>query len=109
MKIPNCDQAYVERAKIAEYLLTEEAKSGFFLRFGFTIENWAVLAEALTSHAQTHDYTRTREAPFGTLYSVEGELEAPDGRRPYVRTVWNLSSEQAAPRFITAYPAGAYR
>jgi len=108
-KIPNADRAYVERPKITEYLLIDEPKSRFFSAFGFTIEDWQALAGALISHAMSNDYVRIREAPFGRLYAVEGPLVAPDGRRPSVRTVWNLSEEDAAPRFITAYPTGGRR
>lgn len=104
MRIPNAERAYVERAKITEYLLVDEAKAAFFRRFGFTAVEWERLADALVTHANSHDYTGTREAPFGRLYAVEGRLDGPDARRPYVRTVWNLSSEDAAPRFVTAYP-----
>jgi hypothetical protein len=39
--------------------------------------------------------------------SVEAEIEAPDGRRPRVRTVWQLDKGQIAPRLITAYPLDA--
>ena len=38
---------------------------------------------------------------------VEGELPAPDGRRPRVRTVWQVDKGQIAPRLITAYPLAA--
>jgi len=41
---------------------------------------------------------------FGPRYEVEGELAAPDGRRPQVRTVWQQDAGQVAPRLITAYP-----
>ncbi len=41
---------------------------------------------------------------FGPRYEVDGELNAPDGRRPRLRTVWQLDRGQIAPRLITAYP-----
>lgn len=37
-------------------------------------------------------------------YQVEGSLAAPDGRRPLVRTIWQMDEGQLAPRLITAYP-----
>jgi hypothetical protein len=99
----------VESAKITGYLLKDEAKSRFFVRFGFNEEEWLAFAEALIAHAKSNEVVRVREAPFGRLYSVEGNLDCPDGRRPFVRTVWNLAEERAAPRFVTAYPAGDWR
>src|SRR5260370_135705 len=40
----------------------------------------------------------------GPRYEVEGELAAPDGRRPRIRTVWQIDTGQIVPRLITAYP-----
>jgi Domain of unknown function (DUF6883) len=48
-----------------------------------------------------------KETGFGPRYEVEGELTAPDGRRPRVSTVWPLDKGQNAPRLITAYPLEA--
>jgi hypothetical protein len=77
------------------------AKARFFREFGFDAET---LAEALRKHGQRHEVCHIRETPFGPRYEVEGELEAPDGRRPRVRTVWQLDRGEVAPRLITAYP-----
>ena len=44
---------------------------------------------------------------FGPRYEVEGTMAAPDGRRPRVRTVWQMDKGQIAPRLITAYPLPA--
>lgn len=41
---------------------------------------------------------------FGTSYTVEGALLAPDGRMPRVRIVWFVGNDEAAPRLVTAYP-----
>lgn len=48
--------------------------------------------------------TKVRETGFSPRYEVEGELDAPDGRRPRVRTVWQLDHDAVAPRLLTAYP-----
>ena len=50
---------------------------------------------------------KARETGLGPRYEVEGELLAPDGRRPRVRTVWQVDTGQIAPRLITAYPLEA--
>ena len=41
---------------------------------------------------------------YGPRYAVEGILETPDRRNPYVRTVWQMDNGEVAPRLITAYP-----
>jgi hypothetical protein len=64
------------------------------------------LADALRRHGRTHEIKRTRETGFGPRYEVEGELIAPDGRSPRVRSVWQQDQGEVAPRLITAYPLG---
>jgi hypothetical protein len=112
MRLPKAELALVEREKVVGYLLNRAhrygaSKARFFSEFGFTVDAWEGLGEALRLHGQTHQVTRTKETPFGPRFEVEGELKAPDGRRPRVRTVWQLDHEQVAPRLITAYPLEA--
>ena len=112
MKLPNADKLAVEREKITDYLLNPAhrygaSKARFFIAHGFRVEAWEALALALRAHGQKHDVCRTKETPFGPRYEVEGELEAPDGRRPRLRTVWQVDEGQLAPRLITAYPLEA--
>ena len=109
MRLPNAENAVVEREKITEYPLNEShrygaSKARFFGAFGFRTEDWATFAEAVREHGQIHDVTKVRETGFGPRYEVEGGLRAPDGRRPRVRTVWQLDHGAVAPRLITPYP-----
>jgi hypothetical protein len=110
MNLPNAHLALVEREKILEYLLNREhrygaSKAQFFSAFGFTLASWETLAQALREHARRHEVSRIRETVFGLRYEVDGELNAPDGRTPRVRTVWQLDHGEVAPRLITAYPS----
>ena len=110
MKLPNPDLLIVEQEKIADYLLNPTHRHGvskarFFGEFGFQKENWETLADALGTHGRDHEIIRTRETGFGPRYEVEGEIHAPDGRRPQIRTIWQFDREQIAPRLITAYPS----
>jgi hypothetical protein len=109
VKLPNAHIALVEREKIVDYLLNPThrygaSKARFFAQFVFGLESWEVLAAALREHGQGHDVARSRETGFGPRYEVEGELNAPDGRRPRLRAVWQVDKGQVAPRLITAYP-----
>jgi hypothetical protein len=54
--------------------------------------------------ARRNDVVNMKETGFGPRYEVEGPLNAPDGRRPIVRSVWQLETDQEAPRLITAFP-----
>lgn len=112
MKLPNAQLAIVEREKVTGYLLNAEhrygaSKARFFSEFGFDSSVWEVLAQALLEHGQRHAVSKMRETPFGPRYEVDGELTAPNGRTPRLRTVWQLDYGEVAPRLITAYPLEA--
>lgn len=110
MKLPYLENAYVPEAKIVQYLLNLEHEKGgrdkavFFTRFGFTIEGWGVLAQALLAHAAAHEVASISEKPGVTNYAIEGALDTPDGRQPLIRSVWSLEQGSIAPRLVTAYP-----
>lgn len=112
MRLPNPDQLLVEREKIVDYLLNPAhrygaSKARFFIEFGFRVDAWEQLAVALREHGQTHDVARVTETGFGPRYAVEGELNTPGGRRPRVRTIWQMDAGAVAPRLISAYPLEA--
>ncbi len=109
MKLPNHADAVVPAAKITSYLLSTEHRDGrgkalFFLRFGYSIVDWPVMAEALRKHAADHEVALTEQTPFGIRYVIEGEVLAPDGRIPSIRAVWFIETGDDMPRFVTAYP-----
>lgn len=109
MRLPNADQARVERAKAADYLLSTDHphgrdKAAAFLRFGFSPERWEEFAEALRVHGAVHDIARAQESPYGKQYAVEGILTSPDGRDPLVRAIWEVRHGTDEPRLVSAYP-----
>jgi hypothetical protein len=109
MKLPNRHEAIVPKEKVADYLLSMahprgRDKARFFERFGFAASAWEALAVALRAHAAEHEVADQDDSPFGTWYTIEGELETPSGRRPLVRSVWFIDAGAAGPRFVTAYP-----
>jgi len=112
MKLPNPDRLRVDSEKVVAYLLSTShphgrGKAGFFVRFGFRVEDWELLAEALRTHGASRQVVKTMESAYGTRYAIEGPLESPDGRHPLVRTVWLVKKGQVAARLITAYPMKA--
>lgn len=109
MKLPNADQAIVDRRKIMDYLLSRRhpdgrSKAAFFFAFGFRRTRWETLAEALRAHARSGTVTGLTESAYGVRYSVDGVVETPDGRNPHVRTVWVVASGDDDPRLVTAHP-----
>ena len=109
MRLPNAQNARIEREKVTDYLLSTTSPRGrskavFFLSFGFSMEQWQGFAEALRVHGAAHEAVKVVETVHGSRYHVDGMLEAPDGRDPQVRTVWQLDAGSDSPRLITAYP-----
>lgn len=109
MRLPNAQQAGVERGKIIDYLLNpahpdNAGKAPFFLALGFGRDEWQSLAGALVRMAETTEVAKCMESPHGRKYVLDGRLETPSGRSPFVRTVWIIDSGSAQPRLVTAYP-----
>jgi hypothetical protein len=109
MQLPNTENAFVSEEKLTQYLLNlahDEggSKARFFLRFGFSIAEWKVLAEALKQHALKYDIIKTEITLFGTRYVIEGKLQTPINRELFIRVVWFVRTHEEIPRFVTAYP-----
>jgi hypothetical protein len=109
MPLPNADRAIIPRPKLTDYLLSithrdGRGKAAFFGAFGFSATAWEDFAAALRRHAIAGKVARIEETPFGTIYTVEGSLLAPDGRAPLVRVVWFIAATETLPRLVTAYP-----
>jgi hypothetical protein len=109
LKLPNYYQAVVPERKITAYLLSPthpdgSGKEKFFTAFGFSLEEWETLAAALVSHVADNDVTKVEDSPFGTRYVVEGTIISPDGRNPFLRSVWFIGTGEDIPKFVTAYP-----
>ncbi|MEG4860309.1 hypothetical protein QUB75_22740 [Microcoleus sp. K1-B6] len=109
LKLPNYERAVVPEKKITEYLLSlthrdGKSKAKFFLRFGFSVDAWEIMATALLRHAADHELAKIEESPFGSRYVIEGEMLAADGRKPFVRSVWFIETGGDTPRLVSAYP-----
>jgi len=112
--LPNRELARVPEEKLTRYLLATShpvgrSKAAFFLRFGFSVESWTVLAQALSQHAADHAITAVQQSQFGSRYVIEGQLATPDHRNPHIRSVWFIDTGEGIPRFVTAYPISEER
>ena len=71
---------------------------------GFSADAWEAFAQALREHASQNEVVRIEDSPFGKRYIVEGELSAPDKRKPRVRVIWFIKIGQNVPLLVSAYP-----
>ena len=109
MKLPFVDEAEVPRAKIVDYLLDPNHRSGkskarFFRGHGYAIERWEELAEVLRRHARENEVAKQEATPLGVRQVVEGPLALKDGVIAGIRSVWFIESGERVPRLATAYP-----
>src|SRR5207245_11178694 len=109
VKMRNGQFAVLKQSKLCEYYLNTAngfggSKARFFEEFGFRLDHWEVLTVTLKTHGAENEIVKMKETGFGPRYEIEGKLQAPDGRQPLVRSVWQLERGLVAPRLITAYP-----
>jgi uncharacterized protein DUF6883 len=110
MRLRHAELAEVNPTKIGEYLLSEthpvgRSKARFFREAGFDESTIDLLSRGLFQIARTQEVVETSATVHGLKYVLEGELEAPTGRRLRLRTIWIVDQGQDRPRFVTAYPA----
>lgn len=109
MKLPNADQALVDREKITKYLMNPAhpdngGKAQFFTTAGFGAQDWPTLADALAKLASKSFVRKRSESAHGEKYVVDGWLETPTGKQARVRTIWIIDRGMHTPRLVTAYP-----
>jgi len=97
MKLPNAHLATVPARKMTHYLLNPAhpaggSKANFFLRFGFTVENWEHLAGALLQHARENEVIAIERTPYGVRYAVDRVARA--GRDDFERAQCVIYSPQ---------------
>ncbi len=111
MRLPNAQWAVVDHAKVADYLLSFDHpvghhKARFFVALGFEVSRPQELADALREVGRHGTVTSRVETPFGDKYIVDGAIVSSEGVRANVRTVWMVTTDQRAPRFVTVFPLG---
>lgn len=104
---PSFASARVDKEKIVDYLLGSSsvaavAKARFFGGMGFTADRWEELADALRQQAARAAIT-TKTSEWGTKHVATGQIDAPNGRRYKIASVW--IDEGAGLRLVTAHPA----
>lgn len=107
-ELPQKDRLHVDETKVVNYLLNLRHPKGgpkarFFLRRGFAADDWQTMTEALRIHGATQPVTEIRTTKHGTAYTVECQIETPDGRNPCILTAW-IKEGRKPPRLVTAHP-----
>ena len=109
MRLPAAERAYVDPAKVRDYLLSPvhpegKFKAAFFARLGYRRANWPRLQRDLERLASSPGAVPSAPTAFGRLFILSVMLQGPTGGPRPVATVWIVRREEEFPRFVTAYP-----
>ena len=107
--LPNVENAYIPREKLADYLLSEthavgKSKARFFKAHGYNEDNLHLLEWGLLSVPRYNEVDEQVTLIHGTKYVVNGDLQTPRGTTVTVTTIWIVEPPGERPRFVTAYP-----
>lgn len=109
MVLHNADSAFIEPAKVRDYLLSTthpvgRFKAHFFVALGYRADRWEILRDHFLEIARKGIATPGRPSLFGAKFEVDGILITPVGRSASVKTVWMFRPGDISPRFVTAFP-----
>lgn len=109
MPIPNAHLAFVPPEKLSDYLLNVAhaiggSKARWFISLGYDPIDPAELEADLLGIVRSSSNFVAQQTQFGVKYIVRGWINAPNGSRASLRTVWITVVGMPEPRFVTAYP-----
>ncbi len=107
--LPAAERAYIDPAKVQDYLLSSvhpvgRFKAVVFQALGYKTDEWEKLRDDLLALARTTEAIPGQGSAFGQKYEVSGTLRGPNGREARFTCVWLVAVDAEAPRFITAFP-----
>lgn len=101
----------ISEAKVTGYLLNLDsddgaAKAALLMRFGFSPDRPLELMDALGRHPSPASWAAAFEAPHGIKHYFEAPLCSPDGRNPFIRSVWQVDhdGDGGTAKFVTIRP-----
>jgi len=108
MRLHHAESAEASEDKVRNYLLNPDhpanrGKAAGYALFGFYRLNWEAMRSALIVHAGTASVVKIVHTPLGMKYVADGMLEGVDGRRPWLRAVWEIKADGPTPRLVTAH------
>jgi hypothetical protein len=106
--MPNWEQAFVEPAKLEDYLLNFEHPTGgtkarFLLSLGYRRDAWRLLRDDMLTQLANLDFVDEEITAYGHKFVIVGQLAGPVSTGT-VRRVWILLRGADRPRLVTAYP-----
>lgn len=107
-KLPNCEYAIVEIAKLRDYCLSLDHLRGrhkarvFQSALGLTADHAEALRDALISAARSYEATSTGLDEYGQRYMLDFPMSGPSGRA-VIRSSWIIRVDEDFPRLASCY------
>ena len=108
MRLPNADQAIIDRRKLTDYCLSPEHDDGrhkarlFQDILGLNHENADLLLDALRQAAAGGNATVGRTDNYGQRYVIDFEFAGPAGKAT-IRSAWIIRAGENVPRLVTCF------
>ena len=108
MKLPNGEQAIIERRKIVDYCLSLEHEDGqhkarlFASIVGLTIDDAEQLLQALRDAATENDAVVGKLDEYGQRYSIDFDYTG-SAATAVIRSAWIIRPNETVPRLVTCY------
>ena len=108
LKLPNCEQAVVDIAKLRDYSLNPDHEVGahkarvFRAALGLTVDDAEWLRVELIRIACEGDAILGDPSAFGQKYSIDTELVY-KGHNAIVRSAWIIENGSEFPRLVSCY------
>ncbi|PIV85321.1 MAG: adhesin [Nitrospirae bacterium CG17_big_fil_post_rev_8_21_14_2_50_50_9] len=109
--LPNHENAYVDSAKIRNYVLSASHpigrfKAAYFRGLGYTHEKWKQFEDDIREQHLTLEAEPTEKTKYGQKYTIKGFVKCPNGKRVLLQSIWIILEGENTPRFVTIYPEG---
>lgn len=108
MKLPNCENAFVDIRKLRDYCLSKTHPVGknkarvFYSALGLTSDDSEFLRDIIIQKACDDRGLASRVDEYGQRYTLDILIEVKD-RSASVRTTWIIKEDEDFPRLTTCH------
>lgn len=111
MRLPHRDNAIINRKKLTRYLLSlahekGRSKAKFFRMIGFNEANIEEFEQALLKIGKSNKVVKIdkEKEEIVVKYVINGLIDAPNGKKYKIKTVWAVEVGSEIPHLATAHP-----
>ncbi len=101
MKLPDVDAAFIESAKLRDYLLATghtvgRFKAAFFASLGYRQESCPELETDLLTFARSNEATPDRANQYGRKFRIRGTKKGPSGQSAEIVAIWIIPTTRTS-------------